>query len=174
MAADERAHREKLRKEYTRRKRLLEIRKARQGDTADPSLDIDLEEINASLALLDAAAAPKATDEVRAAVGQEHIDHLVIAQVAKIAERQTKSEEYAQDIAATLEQSTKLTQEWRETTGEQLIEIKDQMIEIKDQIVGLVINAHAETRKREWGQRRNFWLSIAAIMLMLIVLWILR
>lgn len=172
-ADEERAHRERLRKEYTRRKRLLEIRKARQGDAADPSLDIALEEVNASLALLDAAAAPKATEEVRAAVGQEHIDQLVIAQVAKIAERQTKSEEYDKDIAATLEQSTKLTQEWRETTGEQLVEIRGEITEIKNEVIGLVMVLASETANRKWGQQRNFWL-IMVIIVMLVMVWILR
>lgn len=153
-ADEERAHREKLRKEYTRRKRLLEIRKARQGDAADASLDIDLEEVNASLTLLDAADAPQATKEVRAAVGQEHIDQLVIAQVAKIAERLTTSEAHIQDIAASLAQWVGSSQERWDMIGEKIAAVVDTM--------------HEERYARRWGQRRNLWLSAIAIVVGLV------
>lgn len=165
MADEEREHRAKLRKEYTRRKRLLEIRKARLGDAADPALDIDLEEINASLRLLDMADAPKAKPEVRDAIGSDSILDLVVAQVGKFGERLTGMEEQGartEERMTGVEQKVAAVEEQGKRTAAAVAEAQhdDHVWRAQHR------TAHdTSDHDRAWGQMRNFWLTIVALIL---------
>lgn len=112
---DERAHRERLRKEYTRRLRALELRIARQGGNVDPSVLSDTEDLRANIAGLDMADAPSPAPEVKDAIRRRFADDLDfwIAQLRSITDRQTRSEERT----AALEQS--FNDDRRERTGRQ-------------------------------------------------------
>jgi hypothetical protein len=60
MASEEdKAHAAELLHEYRKRLRLQEIRKARQGDSADPSLDIDIAELRLNIVTLEALVEPE-------------------------------------------------------------------------------------------------------------------
>lgn len=138
MADDDKAHRDRLRRENTRRLRVLELRKARQGDATDPAVLTEMEEIRANLAFLDLADAPKPAPEVRASVGSESILDLVIAQVGKFGERLTGVEERIVKVETRQEDAA----EWR----------------------------FVEREERQYGQRRNFRISMANLILLLLII----
>lgn len=139
MAAtdEEQQHVERLLYDYRRRLRFRQQQKVRLGDTADPSIDAEIEDAKLQIELLKPLTEPKPAPAVVEAIKRRIEDDylFVYTTVTKFGARLTKVE-HRQDEAA----------EWRVT----------------------------ETRKREWGQKRNLFLSILAIMLMLVVLWIVR
>lgn len=180
QADEERDFLNERKRELTRRRRLLQLRWDRQGDAVDPAIPAEIEDIDRNLAGIEAtltaydmAAVPKPAPDAIARVRDRYDDSFdfLIAQVASITARQTRSEDrqanteaQVQDIAGSLAQWVAGSQEWREMIGEQ--------------VVAIAIGQRDETAKREWGQRRNLFLSVAAIVLMLLIagllLWILR
>lgn len=118
MADEEKQHRAELRTVYIRRKRLLELRKARQGERSEPALDMELEEVRASLHLLDLADAPKASAEAQAAAGgNENILALAIAQLGKFGERLTGVETKVDAVDTAVAAVQHEAAVWREEHG---------------------------------------------------------
>jgi hypothetical protein len=179
---DERDHLQQRKTELARRRRLLQLRWDRQGDDVDPAVPIEIEgidktlgEIAATLTIYEMADVPIPSAEAIAQVRSKYgnFQDLLIAQLASLSTRFTqnelrtaKLEEQVTDVAASLVQSDALSQERRDTVGEQITGLVDKV----DQ---LVVKAETETADRKWGQRRNLWL-IVVIIVMLIVLWIVR
>lgn len=69
--ADDRRHAERLIREYTRRKRVLELRKAKQGDSADPAVDVEIEELEAGIAALSPLTKPEPPAEAKQLVERQ-------------------------------------------------------------------------------------------------------
>lgn len=81
---------------FTRRLRILEIRKARQGDASEPSLDLDIEDLRLSIAEIRRHIdGPQLLSEARQAIKEYYQDNLdfVINQVAQLNQRQSVTEE---------------------------------------------------------------------------------
>ena len=151
----EKEHREKLRREFTRRKRLLQIRKARHGDAADPAIDTELEDIDAELARLAVEEAPPAPapaelEAIKSKYGAA--EDMWIAYLTSLMRRQDTTERQLTAIderVADVERGQKAGAEWRDKTSEQ--------------IADLTAIVSAEREARVHGQRRNFHWSVAAV-----------
>lgn len=150
MADDDKAHRDRLRRENMRRLRVLELRKARQGDATDPAVLTEIEEIRATLATLDMADAPSPAPEATAHLRHRFVDEFDfwIAQLAALTMRQTRTEDRVGTLETKVDRADELTALWR---GEH------------------AATHEANDRDRAWGQRRNFWLLIAILVLIAIV-----
>jgi hypothetical protein len=92
---EDRAHRDKLKREYTKRLRVLEIRQARQGDTADPATDNEIDDLRAKIADLTLVEAKPPAPEIKEAIRRRFDDDLdfLIASFRGINERLTRGEE---------------------------------------------------------------------------------
>lgn len=147
MADEDKAHRERLRKENTRRLRVLELRKARQGDGTDPAVLTEMEEIRATLATLDMAEVPAPATEATAHLRNRFADDFEfwVAQLASLTNRQTHTEEWQSKTEGRLETVERRQDEAADWRGE-------------------------ETRARKWGQRRNFWIGMTTLALVLIAI----
>ena len=150
VADDDQAHRDRLRRENMRRLRVLELRKARQGDATDPAVLTEMEEIRATLATLDMAEAPTPAPEATAHLRSRFVDEFEfwIAQLAALTMRQTRTEDRVGTLETKVDQADQVSAAWR--------------------------SEHAATHEasnldRIWGQRRNFWLLIAILVLIAIV-----
>lgn len=109
MPADEedsRQHAESLLYEYKRRLKIRERQKARLGDAADPSVDLEIAQLRTNIAMLEPVVEPEPAEEVKEAV-RRHIadDYLfVFRQVVKVGERLIRREEYDATTADEIQQ----------------------------------------------------------------------
>lgn len=132
-AEQQQQHVERLLYEYRRRLRFRQQQKVRLGDSADPSVDAEIEDAQKQIALLEplteAAAAPAVAEAIKRRIEDDYL--FVYYQVTKFGARLTKVER-RQDEAA----------DWREQ----------------------------EQAARQWGQRRNLYVSVAWTVLLLLLL----
>lgn len=151
-APDEsRLHNERLLYNYTRRLRLLEDRKSKQGDSADPAVEIEIEELRLNVATLEELLAPAVSPEVQAAVRRSEGDWaMLFAQFVKYGQRLTRVEEKADRVA---EQQTR-DAHWR--------------INATGAIEQLAINVATNDSKRQTGQTWNRRLLISVTILVVI------
>src|SRR5262245_47190451 len=99
--AEDRVHAENLLKAHKKRLRLLELRKARQGDSADPAIDGEIADIKAAIADLEGHQASDIVTEARQAVRSQYdtdIDFLIADNAAR-SRKQTQIDERTQHIA---------------------------------------------------------------------------
>lgn len=141
---EDRQHAQRLIYQYRRRLYILEERKARQGDNADPAVDIELDELRLNIATLEALVEPEPADEVKAVV-QRHVESdwaMMFAQMVKFGQRLTKVEERVDTVV----QSQASAQLWR--------------IDITDRLA-------VSDAARQWGQRRNLMISLGTLVLLI-------
>jgi hypothetical protein len=149
---EDREHAERLIKEHKKRLRLLEIRLARQGDSADPSVEREIGDIKAALSDLEGHAPSAIVTEARQVVRNQYdndIDFLVADGAARN-RRQTKTEE---TVAA---------------TAVELHSVKDDVLEMKDDVQQLQQDHQTERKARARGQKRNLSISLVNIILLLL------
>lgn len=147
---EDRQHAERLIKEHKKRLRLLELRLARQGDSADPSVEREINDIKAALSDLEGHEPSAIVTQARQVVRNQYdndIDFLVADGAARN-RRQTKTEE---TVVA---------------TAQELHSVKDDVIAMKDDVQKLWANYANEQRDRVYGQKRNFRLSVASLALL--------
>ena len=123
-----------------RRLRVLELRKARQGDATDPAVLTEMEEIHATLAALDMADAPEPSPEATAHVRNRFATELdfLIAQFSSITARQTRTEE-------------RVTQ-----------------VEVKQEVAA--VERAQERTDRIAGQQRNYRISAVTLVLLILII----
>jgi hypothetical protein len=151
--AEDRQHAERLIKEHKKRLRLLELRLARQGDSADPSVAGEIQDIKAALSDLEGHAPSAIVTEARQVVRNQYdndIDFLVADGAARN-RRQTKTEE---TVAA---------------TAQELHSVKDEVLAMKADVSKLKTDHQDERTARAWGQKRNLRLSVASLVLLCIL-----
>lgn len=145
---EDRQHIERLIREHKKRLRLLEVRKARQGDSADPSIDGEIADIKAALSDLEGHAPSSVITEARQAVRNQYENDLdfLVADGAARNRRQTKTEEMVANTAI------------------ELHSVKDEVIAMKADVRALQRERYARIR----GQRLNFGLSLSSLLLLAI------
>jgi len=140
MGSEERQHAERILYDLRRRLRYREQQKVRLGDSADPSVDADIEQLKAEIDYLKPVTEPEPREEVKDIV-RRHIadDYLFIyTQVAKLVTRTTKIEERVAHVEEKQDSAAK----WRDATTEAMV---------------------SERSERIRGQRRNLALLIVAV-----------
>lgn len=150
--SEDRQHAERLIREHKKRLRLLELRQARQGDSADPSIDGEIADIKAAISDLEGHAPSDVITEARQVVRSQYENDLefLIADGAARNRRQTKTEETVTNTAAELHS-------------------------VKSDVMVIKADLHHERVDRKRGQRRNFGLSITSLVLWFLIigaLWI--
>lgn len=117
---EDRAHAERLLYEHRRRLKGLELRKVRQGDQADPSIDTQIEDERRDVSVLEALLESSASDDVQEAVRRTASGDfdftMLFLQNVKQNERITRVEEQVTTIA----QQQHGTDLWR-------IDVKDRL-----------------------------------------------
>jgi hypothetical protein len=148
-SSDDRAHAERLLYEHRRRLKALELRKVRAGDSADPSLDTQIEDTRRDVSVLEALLETSVSDDVRDTIRRNtegDFDFtMLFLQGVKQNERITKIEEKVEVVV----QAQNSAQLWR--------------LDIADRL-------ETSDRARIHGQRRNFRISLGNIALILFVL----
>jgi hypothetical protein len=152
---EDRQHAQRLIHEYRRRLRALEIRKARQGDSADPAIDLEIDELRLNIATLEALIEPEPAPEVQEAV-KRHVEGdytFMFAQFVKFGQRLSRVEERVDKVA----QAQHAASAWRLRIGEKI---------------------DANDAARVKGQRRNLLLSIGtlaalAVLALAFLVWVL-
>jgi len=97
---DRRLHNERLIYNYSRRLKLLEERRSKQGDSTDPAVEIEIDELRLNIATLEELLAPDVSPEVQAAIRRNEGDWaMLFAQFVRFGQRLTKVEERAQGLA---------------------------------------------------------------------------
>lgn len=142
---EDRAHAQRLKYDYERRLRVLESRKARQGDNVDPAVITEIEDLRLNVAMLEPLLEPEPAPEV-AAVVRRHLadDYLfVFRQVVKVSERLTK-----------VEQAQHAAQVERLSTHEAIADIQSQQ-------------AESERKRRMW---QPIWLFLYGFIALAIIL----
>ena len=91
---DEKRHAAQLIHTLTRRLRLREYQKARLGDTADPSVDTEIEDLELNIAMLKPIVEPQVETEVQSVVKRYIADDylFIYTQVVKFGKRVTNVE----------------------------------------------------------------------------------
>jgi hypothetical protein len=144
-STQDRAHAERLLYEHRRRLRALELRKVRAGDSADPSIDTQIEDSRRDVSVLEALLEASVSDDVRDTIRRNtegDFDFtMLFLQGVKQNERITKIEEKVE----TMVQAQGAAQLWR-------LDIADHL-RISDE-------------QRVWGQKRNFRLAVASLSLL--------
>lgn len=156
---EDRQHAERLIKEHKKRLRLLELRLARQGDSADPSIEGEIADIKAAIADLEGHAPSAVIAEARQVVRDQYENDIefLIADGAARNRRQTKTEETVANTAV------------------ELHTVKDDVIAMKVDVQHLKEGVALEKQARERGQKRNFRLSVTSLALLFVLagaLWI--
>lgn len=151
---EERAHARELLTTYQRRLRVREKQLSRAGDSVDPAIVLDIEELRVNITALEPLVQPEPSQEVKEVIRQ-HVDDAVFlfVQLAKFGERLTNVEQQAQTAS---EQATAAAQ-----------------AQASAQVWRLNIAADVETLKtdqeqRKPGQRRNYWLQLVSIGLVIL------
>lgn len=145
--AEDIAHAQRLLKKYKGRLRVRELQKATQGDSADPAIDIEIEELKASIADLEQHQPSELIVETRQAIRKQYdndIDFL-IADGAARNRRQTRMEEQGLAIA------------------QEVHAVKDKMLAMSADVQDL----KDDKRMGERGRRRNLVLLIAGLVISL-------
>lgn len=152
---EERAHAHELLTTYQRRLRIREKQLTRAGDTVDPAIVLDIEELRVNITALEPLVQVEPSQEVKEVILQR-ADNVVFlfVQLAKFGERLTNVEQQAQNAS---EQATAAAQQqaaaqlWR--------------LDIATDVAAL----KTDQEQRKPGQRRNFWLQLLSIGLLAIV-----
>lgn len=154
MDEEEQAHRDRLKRVYTKRLRLLELRAARQGDTVDPAILTEIEEIKTNIAGLETIEQPKVAPEVSATIRKHFESDLdfLISQFRRLNERITAFE----DQVKTMVEQSYHAQEWR--------------LHIADDVRQLQTDSSLERGLRKRGQRFNRALMIVILLTVLAAL----
>lgn len=138
--------------EYRRRLRGLELRKARQGITVDPAIDVEIEELHLNIAMLESLAGPEPSAAVRevvqARVAEDYT--FVLTQFAKFGGRLAEVERRIETVA----QQQSRADTWRLSIGED--------------VRTLTLTQDKEQLARKRGQRWNRVLLIAIIVLVIV------
>lgn len=149
--AEDRAHAERLLYEHRRRLKALELRKVRAGDSADPSLDTQIEDERRDVSVLEALLESPVSDDVRDTIRRNtegDFDFtMLFLQGVKQNERITKIEEKVETVM----QGQGAAQLWRLNIAEHL---------------------EASDAARVAGQKRNFRISIGNLTLLLLLVTI--
>lgn len=146
---EERAHARELLTTYQRRLRVREKQLSRAGDSVDPAIVLDIEELRVNITALEPLVQPEPSQEVKEVIRQ-HVDDAVFlfVQLAKFGERLTHVEEQAQtasEQATAAAQQQQSAQLWR---------------------LGIAADVEAlktDREERKPGQRRNFKLQLLSI-----------
>lgn len=150
-SSEDRQHNERLIYNYTRRLKLLEERRSKQGDSTDPATDIEIEELRLNIATLEELLAPDVSPEVQAATRRAEGDwSMLFVQFVKYGQRLTKVEERAQLVA------------------EQQIRDSHWRLNVTDMIEQVAATVAANDAKRRGGQRRNLSILIAIAVLLVV------
>jgi hypothetical protein len=153
MASDEdKAHAAELLHEYRKRLRVRERQKARQGDTADPSVDIEIADLRLNIATLEALVEPEPAIEVQEIV-RSHIadDYMFLfTQFVRFGSRLTRVEERVETAA----QQQGRADVWR--------------LGIADDVLSLKTSQAQSDVARKVGQWLNRALLIAVVILLVI------
>lgn len=153
MATDEdRQHAAELLHEYRKRLRVRERQKARLGEGADPSVDIDIADLRLNIATLEALVEPEPAPEVQEVV-RSHIadDYLFLfTQFVRFGSRLTQVEQRVENVA----QQQRHADVWR--------------IGISEDVRGVKAAQVKDEEDRAYGQRLNRVLLITVIVLVII------
>jgi hypothetical protein len=152
---EERAHARELLTTYQRRLRIREKQLTRAGDSVDPAIVLEIEELRVNITALEPLLQPEPSQEVKEVIRQ-HVDDVVFlfVQVAKFGERLTHVEEQAQtasEQATAAAQAQAAAQLWR--------------LDVTAAIEAL----NTDQKQRKPGQRRNLWLQLLSIALLGVV-----
>jgi hypothetical protein len=152
-SSQDRAHAERLLYEHRRRLKALELRKVRAGDSADPSIDTQIEDSRRDVSVLEALLEASVSDDVRDTIRRNtegDFDFtMLFLQGVKQNERITKIEEKVETVV----QAQGAAQLWR--------------LDIADHL-------RVSDAQRVYGQKRNFRLALgnlALILLLALALW---
>jgi hypothetical protein len=155
-SSDDRAHAERLLYEHRRRLKALELRKVRAGDSADPSLDTQIEDERRDVSVLEALLETPVSDDVRDTIRRNtegDFDFtMLFLQGVRQNERITGMEAEMTQVKEKVEtvvQAQNAAQLWR--------------LDIADRLESSDI-------ARIYGQRRNFRISLGNIALIMFVL----
>lgn len=156
---EDRQHAERLIREHKKRLRLLEVRLARQGNAADPSIENEIADIKAALSDLEGHAPSQVITEARQVVRNQYDNDIefLVADGAARNRRQTKTEETVTNTAV------------------ELHEVKNDVIAMKADMQQLRDDHTLECVRRSVGQRRNFGLSVTSLILLLtlaVAIWV--
>lgn len=147
-SAEDRAHAERLLYEHRRRLKSLELRKVRAGDSADPSLDTQIEDERRDVSVLEALLESPVSDDVRDTIRRNtegDFDFtMLFLQGVKQNERITKIEEKVE----TFVQGQTAAQLWR---------------------LDIAGRLESSDKARVRGQKRNFRISIGNLALLLLL-----
>lgn len=145
--SEERQHAERMLTQYQWRLRLLEERKARQGDASDPSTDIEIAELRANVSTLDALLEPEPAEEVKETVRRAGDGDwaFMFAQFVKYGTRLTKNEERV-EVAIQISREVQLA----------LFNVGEDVKAIRDSIA-------TERDDRVSGQHINRWIGMATL-----------
>jgi len=145
--AEDRSHAERLLYEHRRRLKALELRKVRAGDSADPSIDTQIEDSRRDVAVLEALLEASVSDDVRDTIRRNtegDFDFtMLFLQGVKQNERITKIEEKVEVVV----QAQNAAQLWRLD------------------IAGRLEQSDAA---RVHGQRRNLAISLGTLALLIL------
>lgn len=172
--AEARAHRARLKRSYTRRLRVLELRAARQGDDTDPATDLEIEDLRAKIADLQLADAPAPDPEVKEAIRrrfESELDFLIVS-FRSINERLTRGEERDVEVEKRLgkveEQhaTDRLDREQRQQELDEWRNRQDKELHAQSDVL-TTINTRGHKRHRvEWA------ILIAVIALFVFMAWV--
>jgi hypothetical protein len=151
---EDRAHAERLLYEHRRRLKALELRKVRAGDSADPSIDTQIEDSRRDVSVLEALLEASVSDDVRDTIRRNtegDFDFtMLFLQGVKQNERITKIEEKVQTVV----QQQSAAQLWRLDMSERMDD---------------------SDKARKHGQRRNLRIAIidlALIFILALAVWV--
>jgi hypothetical protein len=152
--AEDRQHAQHLLYEYRRRLRLLEIRKARQAASVDPSVELDIDELRLNIATLEALTEPEPTPEVQEVVrAHVEMDYMFLfTQFVKFGSRLTSVEQRVENVA----QHQGRADMWRITATEDMR--------------GLEATQARNDKDRQHGQRWNRILLITLVVLVIVAI----
>lgn len=157
--SEDRQHAERLIREHKKRLRLLELRRARQGDSADPSVDQEIEDIKNALLELEGHTPSELVTQARQVARNQYENDIefLIADGAARNRRQTRTEEKVDFIAA------------------EIHAVKDEVIVVKSDVQTLQKeHKKSEEERRVWAPVwRAAWLSavILALLALAVALW---
>jgi hypothetical protein len=157
MASEEdKAHAAELLYEYRKRLRVRERQKARQGDAADPSVEIEIAELRLNIATLEALVEPEPAIEVQEAVRAHVADDymFLFTQFVRFGSRLTHVEQRVETVS----QQQGRADVWR--------------LGIADDVLTLKNSQTKNDVERKAGQHMNRALLIAVVVLLVIGLLI--
>lgn len=154
MASDEdREHAEGLRHDYARRLRVRERQLARLGDTADPSIEVEIAQLRLNIEALDVLLDVTPDEAVQEVAGRmlEDNTRFLFTQAVKTNQRLAKVEERV-DMVATQQHSAQL-----------------ERLAVRGAVESLELRQAADDLAAVSGRRRNFILLVTALILLFII-----